>query len=290
MYGYIVPDKSVLKIQDFVLYRAFYCGLCESIGRQFGQFPRYTTSYDFTFFSVFLHDCLSADVTITEEKCVGNPFRKKAVVKNSELLDTIAAVNIILSYYKAVDGVRDGEGSKMRIARRMLEKPFMRAKKRCPEIEEIARTRYEKLYALEQAGETGIDRLADCFASMLKDIAKILLKEKSDGFKEGVMYNVGKFVYLTDALDDVEEDFKKKRYNPLLKEFGNFTTREKFIADNYDDLCFMLTSTLNRAIADFNNIGFTQSYDLMRNILYDGMRAKIKELLSSKKKLPKPKI
>ena len=150
--------------------------------------------------------------------------------------------------------------------------------------------RYEKLYALEQAGETGIDRLADCFASMLKDIAKILLKEKSDGFKEGVMYNVGKFVYLTDALDDVEEDFKKKRYNPLLKEFGNFTSREKFIADNYDDLCFMLTSTLNRAIADFNNIGFTQSYDLMRNILYDGMRAKIKELLSSKKKLPKPKI
>ena len=86
------------------------------------------------------------------------------------------------------------------------------------------------------------------------------------------------------------EDFKKKRYNPLLAEFGNFTTREKFIADNYDDLSFMLTATLNRAIADFNNISFTQSYDLMRNILYNGMRAKVKELLSSKKKLPKPKI
>lgn len=290
MYGYVIPDKNTLKTQDFVLYRAFYCGLCKSIGRQFGQLPRYTTNYDFTFYSVFLHDCMSADVTIGEEKCVGNPFRKKAVIKDSALLDKIAAVNVILAYYKAEDGVRDGEGVKMRVARRMLKRPFQKAARLLPEIEEIARTRYEALQALEKADFCGVDRVADCFASMLRDITKALLGDGTDSYKEGVAYNLGKFVYLTDALDDIDEDFKKKRYNPLLKEFADFDGREAFIAAHYDDLSFMLTSTLNRAIADFNNIRFTQSYDLMKNILYSGMREKIKELLASKKKLPKPKI
>lgn len=290
MYGYVVPFKEKLAVNDFVLYRAFYCGLCKSTGRQFGQFPRFTTNYDMTFFSVFLHDCLTQEVVFNKEGCVCNPFKKKAIVAGNELLDKVAAVNIILSYYKAVDGVRDGEGAKMRIARRALKKPFKKAKDICPEIEEIVRRRYEQLFKMEKEGANGIDRVSDCFASLLRDVAAEVLGDKKDGFKLGVAYNVGKLVYLLDALDDVDEDFKKKRYNPLLAEFGGYKNRVQFIEDNRDELSFILNSACNRAISDFNNIAFTQSLNLMRNVLYFGLREKIKELLASKKKLPKPKI
>lgn len=289
MYGYVVPFKEKLAMQNFVLYRAFYCGLCKSTGRLFGQLPRLTTNYDMTFLGVFLHDCKSFDVTLAEEGCVLNPFKKKPIAK-SKLVDEIAAVNIILSYYKAVDGVIDGEGGKMRIIKSALKKPFTKAKKMCPEIERITREKYEALQKAESEGGRGIDAMADYFASMLRDIMAQLLKEDADEYKKGVAYNIGKLVYLMDALDDVDEDFKKKRYNPLISEFGGYKNREQFIKDNYDDLSFMLNSSCNRAIADFNNIAFTQSYDLMQNILYNGIREKIKELLGSKKKLPKPKI
>lgn len=30
---------------------------------------------------------------------------------------------------------------------------------------------------------------------------------------KGVVYNVAKFIYLADALDDIDEDYKAKRYN-----------------------------------------------------------------------------
>lgn len=289
MYGYVVPFKEKLAMENFVLYRAFYCGLCKSTGKLFGQFPRFTTNYDMTFFGVFLHDCKTFDVSLKEESCVCNPFKKKPIAKSS-LVDEIAAVNIILSYYKAVDGVIDGEGVKMRMIKRALKKPFKKASAICPEVERITREKYEALRKAEQGGFKGIDSAADCFASMLRDITECLLGESADEYKKGVAYNIGKLVYLIDALDDVDEDFAKKRYNPLIAEFGNYENREQFIRDNYDDLSFILNGTCNRAIADFNNIEFTQSRDLMQNILYHGIREKIKELLNSKKKLSKPKI
>lgn len=277
-------------MNNFVLYRAFYCGLCKSTGRQFGQLPRFTTNYDMTFLSVLMHDCLSQDVVFKEEVCVCNPFKKKAVIGSNALLDKLAAVNILLSYYKAVDGVNDREGLSMRMVRRALKKPFKKAKEQCPQAETIIRTRYEALNALEKENAHGIDRVSDCFASLLRDVAADLLGENADAFKLGLCYNVGKLVYLMDALDDIDEDYKKKRYNPLLAEFGNYRGRQQFIEDNRDDLSFILNSACNRAIADFNNIRFTQSRDLMLNVLYYGIREKIKELLASKKKLPKPKI
>lgn len=289
MYGYVVPFKEKLLLSDFVLYRSFYCGMCKSTGRQFGQFPRFTTNYDMTFFQVFLHDCLTHDVGIEPQGCVCNPFKKKPIAFGA-LVDKISAVNVILAYYKAEDGVRDKEGAKMRIVRSALKKPFKKAARICPEVAETVKKGYDRLFEMERSGTHGIDRVADCFASLLRDVADIILGESSDEYKRGVSYNIGKLVYLMDALDDIDEDSRKKRYNPLLVEFGDYTSREKFIADHYEDLSFMLNSTCNRAIENFNSIKFSQSLSLMRNILYHGLREKIKELLASKKKLGKPKI
>lgn len=289
MYGYVTPFKEKLSMPDFVLYRSFYCGLCKSTGRQFGQFPRFTTNYDMTFFSVFVHDCMNHDVTIKEEKCILNPFKKKPVASGA-LVDKVAAANIILSYYKAVDGCYDGDGMKMRMAKRMLKKPFEKAAKILPDVEEAVRIGYAKLREDEKNAVRGIDRVSDRFASVLRSMTQSFIGENADGYKSGVAYNIGKLVYLMDALDDVGEDAKKKRYNPLIAEYGYDGSREKFLETNRDELSFVLNSAANRAIADFNNIVFTQSRNLMANILYHGIREKIKELLCSKKKLPKPKI
>ena len=51
---------------------------------------------------------------------------------NNPLLERLAAANILLSYGKADDGVKDGDGAKYRLVRRVLEKPFRRAEKICP--------------------------------------------------------------------------------------------------------------------------------------------------------------
>lgn len=289
MFGYVVPYKAQLKMQDYVLYRAFYCGICKATGKLYGQLPRFATNYDVTFLSVLMHDCLTQNVEFKECGCICNP-KKKACVMRNPLLDRIAAVNIIMSYYKAVDGVIDKEGVGAKAARRALRRPFAKAARACPQAADIVSQAYEALRRLEKAGAVGIDRVADPFAGMLKKLGALILGEDADENKLALCYNIGKFVYIADALDDIDEDHKKKRYNPFLAEYGYEGSRTQFMDAHREELTFILSSTVNRAIESFNKCTFTQSYDLMQNIVYKGLREKAKELLSSERKLKSPKI
>lgn len=288
MYGYVVPVKAELNQADYCLYRAFYCGICMSTGKTFGQWPRFTTNYDMVFLSVLLHDYSKCDVSFKNCGCICNP-KKKTVVCQNELFDKIVAVNILLSYCKADDDVIDGGGLKKRMIRRMLKKHYRKAKAILPEADEIIRGEYARLRAYEQANTDGVDRVADCFGSMMERLGVCLTGATDEKLKK-LLYNVGKFVYIADALDDVTEDYKHKRYNPLLTTFGNFKNRKQFIEDNKTELTFLLASTVNRAIECFNGLTFTGASDLLKNIVHKGLRTKCDELLGSTKKLPAPKI
>ncbi len=292
MYGYIVPEKSTLKMSDFVLYRSFYCGMCCQTGKLYGQLPRFTTNYDFAFLSALLCDYAAADIVIEEHTCVLNPVKKKAVLQSNELLARLAAANILLAYQKADDGVIDGDGIKYRAVRSALKKPFETAKRACPDIWSVIEESYKLQRAVETADVVGVDRAADPFASLMRVLPETILERPTDDNLRGLCYNVGKFVYLADALDDIADDFKHKRYNPLLATYGRdgFTTRKAFIDAHRDDLEFYFTSTRGRAGQCFSAMRFTQSYGLLRNIVFDGMLSKQNELLGSVKKLRPPRI
>lgn len=289
MYGYVVPVKDKLNIADFTLYRAFYCGICKATGKLYGQLPRFTTNYDIVFLSVLLTDYCKHEVSFENKGCVCNPFKKKTTVCLNALLEKIVATNIILSYYKASDDVLD-EGAKKRFARLMLKRAFKKAKAQMPKIDEIVGAQYARLRKMEVEKVNGIDRVADCFSVLLMDVARELLGGCEDEKLLRLCYNVGKFVYLVDALDDTTEDFKKGRYNPLITQMGNFINRKQFIADNLTDLKFMFSSCVNRAIECFNGMVFTGANDLLANVVRVGLRSKVEEIFASDKKLPKPKI
>lgn len=289
MYGYVVPDKSTLKMSDYVLYRSFYCGMCCQTGVLYGNMPRFTTNYDFAFFSALLHDYSAQNVVIEEHGCILNP-KKKAILQPNPLLERLVAANILLSYQKANDGVIDGDGVKYRIVRRMLKTPFRAAKKAYPQIYEAIEKAYAAQRKVEQSGVTSIDRAADPFASLLKKLPELILGVQTDDNLKGLCYNIGKFVYLADALDDITDDSKHKRYNPFLAAYGNFTNRKGFIAEHKDELEFCFNGICARAQECFNAMRFTQSYALLRNIVFDGLPSKVKELLQSEKKLRNPRV
>lgn len=288
MYGYVVPVKAELNQADFCLYRAFYCGICKATGRIYGQLPRFTTNYDMVFLSVLLHDYAKAEVSFSNEGCICNP-KKKTIVCRNELFDKIVATNVLLSYNKANDDVIDGGGIKKKTVRRMLKKHYLKAKNLLPQADEIITRRYAELRELEKANAAGVDRVAHVFASMLRELG-LMLTGSGDELLGGLLYNVGKFVYLADALDDIGEDYKKKRYNPFLAAYGDYTGRAQFISAHRNELTFTFAGTVNRAIQCFNSMVFTGASDLLKNIVYKGLRSKCDELLSSIKKLAPPKI
>jgi len=290
MFGYVVPDKNIIKDEQFALYGAFFCGLCKLLGEKYGQMRRLATNYDITFFAAFAHDQLNQPVEFAEERCVGSPVQKRAVIKPNPLMERIAALNIIFSFYKAEDNVIDGGGAGAAAVKKLLSKSFLKAAAAEPKLDGIVKEGYAALRVLEKANESSIDRVADCFASLLRGCGSEILGECATDSALRMIYNVGKFVYLADALDDITDDAKKKRYNPLLAALGECKGRVKFIQTHKEQLTFVFAVTVNRAIECFNGIEFNQSYSLIQNIIYYGLRKKTDELLGSKRKLKRPRI
>ena len=52
MFGYVTVFKDELKIKDYNIYRAYYCGLCKRLGEKFGTVFRLGLSYDLTFLAI----------------------------------------------------------------------------------------------------------------------------------------------------------------------------------------------------------------------------------------------
>ena len=214
-----------------------------------------------------------------------------------------AEVNAVAVKLRAVETNRNGVfnvadgGRKHSVIKKILKNPHAKAAAELPEADRIISDSYAALRKAEEEKLASLDRVSEYFASMLEKLfASVALTECKDEYYAAEMrklcYNIGKFVYLADAVDDIDEDFRAGRYNPVLAVMPDY---EKGKPRDYKkrhraQLEFSLNSTVNRAIESVNHIRLTQANDLVRNIIYEGLRAKTEELLAADKKLPPPSV
>ena len=289
MYGYVLPLKSKIRQQDYILFRAFYCGMCKTTGALFGQWARYTVNYDTAFMAALVSDCLDFPEEIDKRACIGHPFSRTPMVLRNGVLEELSCANVRLAYYKVLDDVTDGS-RKARVALKIMKKAYDKAKTMLPGADEIVRDGYDRLRRMEQNNEKMLDRVCDCFAALLKNLFALLLGDKANEPVLSLAYNIGKFVYIADALDDIDEDAADGNYNVFIAAMGEYESRAAFVGKHRAQLEFIFASTVNKAIAAFNDMSFTQSYSLLENIIYYGLRDETEKLLSAEKKLPRPKI
>ena len=72
---------------------------------------------------------------------------------------------------------------------------------------------FSDLRKLEKENCDSIDRVADTFATLMRDMTRRLIE--TDDNIDTFCYNLGRLIYLLDAVDDVEKDSKSGEYNPL---------------------------------------------------------------------------
>ena len=54
MFGYVVVNQEALDAPSLRRYRAFYCGLCRTLGDRYGMAARMALTYDMTFLILLL--------------------------------------------------------------------------------------------------------------------------------------------------------------------------------------------------------------------------------------------
>ena len=278
MFGYVRPDTPYLYIKDQTLYQAMYCGLCKGIGQACGQMARMGLTYDVAFMSALLHNLLGIDVKVEKQHCLTHCIRVKQMAEVDDLTRALGALNTELAYYKCVDDLQDGDrggGKKMLFAR-----GHRLAKKRYPKLCEIVRECIAEQEKLEKAQVDSIDRAADPSATMLARVSDELLREKKTPETYALFYDIGKWIYLIDGVDDYDKDLKKKSYNPFRLAFGAQSKCE-LIGKNSDDLQFLFGTLFSdiRERLQALEMGFNR--DLVDNVLLRGLPAETRRVLTA---------
>ena len=227
MFGYVKTDFPNLYIKDDTLYKAMYCGLCKSIGKCCGNKCRLVLNYDLTFLSVLLHNVCNIDVKVEKQRCLVHWFRKKAMSNVTELSKRIANLNVILAHYKILDDIIDNGKGKFK--KLFINKGYKKAKKSEPILDEIVRIGYENLRKLELDRCESIDIVADCFSNIILNCVKELSGEYFSESLSNLAYNLGKWIYLIDAIDDFDKDLEKKSYNVFALNFKDVTSKKELI-------------------------------------------------------------
>ncbi len=281
MFGYLKTDLPYVYMKDTVLYKAMYCGLCKSIGKTCGQRARLVLNYDLTFLSLIAHNLLDKDVKIEKERCVIHHIRKRPIAKPTDLSERIGALNVILAYYKLLDGVIDKEGGKLKKA--FLKKAYKKAKKLEPKLDEIVKRQYDELLKYEKTGGDSIDVSADSFGNMMKEISKELLGESATVIVERLFYAIGKWIYLIDALDDFDKDKKKKSFNVFVNMFKDACDKETLVKNHEKELSSVFGGVACEIAELSENLEYKFNADLIKNVLTRGIFAETKRIMENKK-------
>ena len=221
MFGYIRPRIDELKVRQEAEYRAAYCGLCRCLGKRCGMSSRFLVNYDITFLYLLLSGQGERE-QCGRCFCPANPLKKKRCAPVSPAMEYSADVCVILCTLSLRDKVRDAKGiGKLppALAGAFLRRAFRRAGERRPALAALARTQLERLSELEAEKCDSMDRVADAFAELLSHCADEAIEGEKRPAQQ-LLYHIGRYIYLTDALDDLAEDAKTGNYNPLLYRFS----------------------------------------------------------------------
>ena len=279
MFGYVNADKPNMLIKDYAVYRAYYCGLCKSIGRKNPPLMRFTINYDITFLTMLAHNYNKVEPKFKKALCIAHPVGKPfSVVVNDPVQECVVDINTILGYYKAYDDIADRGSLKHLIAKWYIKGQYNRASKRYPELDKALQECFKELYALEKAGSKDIDATAKTSGDMLVAVAKACCPTYDD-LLITLADNLGRWIYLIDAYDDLLKDIKKDNYNPL-KPDGELT--DEVIQKTQTVVREKLYGYLGEIKRAYDQMDITITEGPLSNVVYVGLRTRTEEVLNTR--------
>lgn len=275
MFGYVKPLPGELLLKEYELYRAIYCGLCRTGGKKVSRLTRLFLSYDFTALAALRLALTGEEPRVVQRRCPYS-LRKRPALECDEVFTYTAAAFACLSYCKALDDVVDEKGLK-RLKKRLAMPFFKRMKKRAdklyPKLYDAVSAPLKELERLEKDEKRhSLDEYAHGGAEAVAIIAAFGLKGTEAALAREAGYHIGRYIYILDAVDDLEKDSKSGRFNPLVKHYGS---TEAAIA-NTDMVDETLTAGSIRFSAAVGLAKESIYTDILQNIARFGMESTTK--------------
>ncbi|GAA0179646.1 DUF5685 family protein [Clostridium sediminicola] len=278
MFGYVTPCKMELKIKDYEKFKAYYCGLCISIKNQFGEIPRLALNYDMTFLAILLDSLSNEKNKYIKNRCIAHPVKQRVKVIDSTAIDYAAFCNVALFYYKLLDDFNDDKSLKAKMKSSFLYKYLKNLN--CSRSEQLAfiEKRLKELDSLEKKSASKLlDELSHPFADLTAYIISNYIEDielKFDLYWLG--YNLGKWIYIIDAFDDLEEDMKEGKFNAIEASMNHSKLPFEQFKDNIENrIDLLLCDCARNCYENLNKLQIEKNKLLLENILLFGLPEKM---------------
>lgn len=261
MFGYIIVNKAEMKFKEFDVYHSYYCGLCRQLKEKYGAKGQLSLSYDMTFLLMLLTGLYEPETVVSESRCIAHPFEKH-LTRTNIFTEYIADMNLLLTYMKCQDDWEDERKVLKLLYGKLLEGGSSRLKHTYAEKLRTINLLMHDLSDAEKDNSTDIDIMSGNFGRVMAQICVYRQDEWSNILSRFGFY-LGKFIYLLDAYEDVEEDIRKGTYNPLKKKFEDL---------DFEEECrTILTLMMSECCREFEKLPILENVEILRNILYSGV-------------------
>ncbi len=291
MLGYVKAFKPEMKMKDYELYRGIYCSLCRALGRNYSPIAQLFLSYDFAFAAVLRLAAAENSCSFVKKNCPYNPAKKCMICQSRGDLDFCSHAIIITVFYKILDNMHDGGFKSKLIAYLLYPIIYLmhkKAKRLAPEIDKIigdsmkiqSETEKKKEVCIDEAAHPSADALGKIFSLGFDGTAKISLYSLG--------YMVGRYVYILDAADDLEDDLKNGSFNPFSAEYSEIKDENKR-TEFAQRVTGMLNLTQSNALEALDSVEKKRFEDILENIVLEGLDFSMERVLKKYKTETKEK-
>lgn len=267
MFGYVTINKPELKIKDYDRYRTYYCGVCHALRDEHGVASQLSLTYDATFAAVLLTALYEPKTKRKSARCMIHPGGKKTYLENA-VIAYVADMNLVLSYYKCLDDWSDEKKAAKLLYSRAIRRKVKCVGKRYREKLANIRENLQTLSECEKHGSRNLDELAGTFGNIMGEIFAYYPGTGEDWSEElrQFGYQLGKYVYILDAYDDVAEDMKKGRFNPFTERYQKNTA--DIFSGYVKEILMMIATDMAKK---YERLPIVQETGILRNIIYSGI-------------------
>ncbi|MFK7930131.1 MAG: DUF5685 family protein [Myxococcota bacterium] len=227
MFGLMKPDEARLSHSQRVRHGRYYCGLCHGVGTHVGHGWRGLHSHDAIFIATVVDGLVESAAAPSSCRCPMLPVvHKKSTDPGSVAIRFAVGVQLLLADQWVADKAEEGSKA-AKFARHMLQAPVNRGATLLKELgvdtKELRAVPAEQ-GAAERDFDTARQSASDAAAPTERALAAVFGAIATLPGADAQMttpltrlgHNLGRAIYLIDALEDLEEDAQEDAFNPCL--------------------------------------------------------------------------
>ena len=261
MFGFVLADTRELTREEQRRYRGCYCGLCRAIGARCGTRCRMCLTYDMAFLTLLLGSLYEPPETERDGPCVLHPLGKRYSWR-TEATDYAADLNVLLAYYNCLDDWEDDRRLLRLGEAGLLRAGAEAAEERRPQKAAALRECLDTLKEIEGRREKSPDPGASAFGRLMGELF-LWREDRWSPILRQAGEHLGRFIYLLDALEDLEKDSRRGSYNPLKGILAEGATREEVLD--------ILVNQMSSCAGELDKLPLVQDAAILKNILYTGV-------------------